>query len=97
MGNPTNIYIDLYPDTVVDTTLYSYQSGAYLSVFDGLYILDTSGSYISDYGIGEEVHTAQHIFNINIDGNVLTSASTSLLTGLNTYYAVDIVDYTTGS
>ena len=78
----------------VELVVYGYQYGAFLNVFDGLYIADTSGSLLSAYGIGGEYRSTvpQHLFTICATTNRIDYDIT-----VKRYYAATTLDSFSGS
>ena len=85
---PTNF--NLYDNSIESAqslTIYSYQTGAFLSAFSGLFISNTSASTIKDFGIASQYTVDEFSFNLSMNTN------SYLASGSDTSFAITISDF----
>lgn len=97
---PTNF--DIYDESVEPTqslTMYSYQTGNFLSVFSGLLISNTSASTIRDYSVNKEYTYDQFEFDLLLNNNsyLTTGSDTSFMIVVSDFYLSSIIDSYSGS
>lgn len=67
--------------------IYNYQTGNFLSVFSGSYILNTSGSVFSDFGVGNTYKSTENLFTLKLGKNSYFG------TGRDVSYAATLYNY----